>query len=195
MLRLRLSAALLPLVMLAAACSEGPTAPAPSKPAVTDPDLSLITPLLLPPGADWGLYFSSFNPDRNLLARVIHYPNGTVTGNGSFLIPRPGKSGLLKVLSASPYGNCVPNGSQCCPSVVTTCTNIPESAIVYGIAFFYLGGSSPFTLNLHSTGWPHQTNPFDTDFDTATLSFCAGPGFTSCTVAASFYGELHHEPL
>ena len=189
MLRLRLSAALLPLVMFAAACSEGPTAPAPSKPAVTDPDLSLITPLLLPPGADWGLYFSSFNPDRNLLARVIHYPSGTVKGDGSFLIPG-GKSGLLKVLSAQPYGNCVPNGSPC-----GSVTNIPESAIVYGTAFFYTGGSRPFKLDLNSHYWPHQTNPFDTDFDTATLSFCTDYTFFFCPVSVSFYGELHHEPL
>lgn len=185
MLRLRFSAALLPLVMLAAACSEGPTAPTPSKPAVTDPDLSLITPLLLPPGADWGLYFVSFNPDRNLTAKVIHYPDGTVKGNGSFLIPR-GKSGVLKVLSAVPYGDCVPNGSPC-----GSVTNIPESARVYGTAFFYTGGSAPFTLDLHSNFWPNPTNTFDT----ATLSFCKDYSFADCPVSVPFYGELHHEPL
>ena len=58
-----------------AACSEPPTAP-PDGPDADRPDLSIITPVILPAGADWGLYFQSFNQTRSLTARVIHYPDG-----------------------------------------------------------------------------------------------------------------------
>jgi hypothetical protein len=56
----RRSSALAAWLVIAAACSEGPTAP-PSEPEPTPADLSVITPFLLPAGADWGLYFQSFN--------------------------------------------------------------------------------------------------------------------------------------
>ena len=79
-----------------AACSEPPTAP-PDGPDADRPDLSIITPVILPAGADWGLYFQSFNQTRSLTARVIHYPDGRVTGSGIFAIPLVG-TGILRVI-------------------------------------------------------------------------------------------------
>ncbi len=183
MSRLRSTAAILAATLLAAACSDSPTGPAPVKPVAIDPANSIITPFLLPPGADWGLYFVSFNRDRYLTARVIHYPNEVVTGDGQFLIPGA-KSGVFHIYSAVPYGGCVPNGLPC-----GSVTNIPESANVTGIAYFYTGGSAPITIDLHSNFWPNPTNLFDT----AKLNIlCTGYG---CPVSRSFFGELHHEPL
>jgi hypothetical protein len=75
-LRLRSTAALVPSLLLAAACAETPTAPSTDRPLASAPDLSVVTPFLLPPGVDWGLYFQSFNQNRTLNARVIHYPSG-----------------------------------------------------------------------------------------------------------------------
>ena len=167
-----------------AACSETPSAP-PDNAASDRPDLSIITPVILPAGADWGLYFQSFNRTRSLTTRVIHYPDGRVTGSGIFAIPLVG-TGILRVTGASPYGNCIPQGSPC-----GTVTNIPESAVATGTARFLsgprVGQQVPFTLDLHSTFFPDQT----TIFDMATLSFCSGS--SSCG-GYSFFGELHHEP-
>lgn len=181
MLRLHRSGALLPLLLLAAACAEAPTGPPTDQPGTTPPDLSVITPFLLPPGADWGLYFVSFNQNRVLNARVIHYPSGSVSGNGSFGIPGAG-SGVLRVTGASPYGKCIPEGAPC-----GTFTNVPESAVATGTATFITGRRVPFRLDLHSNFWPNPTNTYDT----AKLTFC----YTSTSCASySFYGELHHEP-
>jgi hypothetical protein len=171
--------AAIPFVLLAAACAEAPTAPTDDQ-VTPPPDLSVITPFLLPPGADWGLYFVSFDQDRNLSARVIHYPDGSATGNGSFAIPG-GKSGVLRVTSATPYGNCLPNGAPC-----GTITNVPESAVATGTATLLTGRQVPFTLDLHSNYWPTVNS-----YDTATLTLC----YSSRHCASySFYGELHHEP-
>jgi hypothetical protein len=170
----------IPALLLAAACAEGPTAPPTDEP----PDLSVITPFLLPPGADWGLYFVSFNPNRSLNARVIHYPSGAVSGNGSFAIPGA-RSGVLRVTGAQPYGNCIPNASPC-----GTVTNVPESAVATGTATFLTGRRVPFRLDLHSNYWPNPSNIYDT----ATLAFCTDYSYSSCPVSYSFYGELHHEP-
>ena len=95
--------------LVLAACSEPPTAP-PDGPDAERPDLSIITPVILPAGADWGLYFQSFNQTRSLTTRVIHYPDGSVSGSGIFVIPLVG-TGVLRVTGASPYGNCIPQGS------------------------------------------------------------------------------------
>ena len=176
--------AVLVAILMLAACSETPLAP-PDDAAPDRPDLSVITPIILPAGADWGLYFQSFNQTRSLTARVIHYPDGRVTGSGIFAIPLVG-TGILRVTGASPYGNCIPQGSPC-----GTVTNIPESAVASGTAFFLSGPRAghhvPFTLDLHSTFFPDQT----TVFDMARLSFCSGS--SSCG-GYSFFGELHHEP-
>jgi hypothetical protein len=179
MLRLRPTVALLPALLLAAACAETPMAPSTDRTNALDP--SVVTPFLLPAGADWGLYFQSFNPNRTLNARVIHYPSGSVTGNGTFSIPGAG-SGVLRVTAATPYGNCIPNGHVCDAG-----HPVPESAIARGTATFLTGRRVPFTLDLHSNFWPNLRNIYDT----ARLTLC----YTSTTCAAySFYGELHHEP-
>ena len=178
MLPMRRTAAGIPILLLAAACAEAPTAP--DEPVTTRPELSVITPFLLPPGADWGLYFVSFNQNRTLTARVIHYPDGSATGDGSFVVPGR-RSGVLQVSSATPYGDCLPNGAPC-----GTITNVPESAVVTGTAILSSGQRVPFTLDLHSNYWPTVST-----YDTATLNLCFTP--TRC-VAYSFFGELHHEP-
>jgi hypothetical protein len=166
------------ILLLVAACTEAPTEP--SETVTAPPELSVITPLLLPPGADWGLYFVSFNQDRTLHTRVIHYPDGSATGDGAFVLP-DGRSGVLRVTSASPYGDCLPNGAQC-----GEITNVPESAVVTGWARLGTGRRIPFTLDLHSNYWPTVST-----YDTATLTLC----YTSrrC-VDYMFFGELHHEP-
>jgi hypothetical protein len=181
MLRLRSTAALVPSLLLAAACAESPTAPSTDSPPAIAPNPSVVTPFLLPPGADWGLYFQSFNQNRTLNARVIHYPSGSVTGNGSFVIPGA-RSGVLRVSAATPYGNCIPNGHVCDED-----HHVPESAIASGTATFLSGRQVPFTLDLHSNFWPNPTNTYDA----ARLTLC----YTSTNCASySFYGELHHEP-
>ena len=167
------------VLLLVGACAEPPTAPD-SESVTTPPELSVITPLLLPPGADWGLYFVSFNQTRSLHARVIHYPDGTARGNGTFAVPG-GASGLLRITSASPYGNCLPNGAPC-----GTITNVPESALTAGVATLLNGRQVPFTLDLHSNYWPTVST-----YDVATLTLCYSG--KRC-VGYSFYGELHHEP-
>jgi hypothetical protein len=172
-------AAALSILLLVGACSEAPTSPE-EEAVPADPDLSVITPILLPPGADWGLYFVSFNRDRSLHARAIHYPDGTATGNGSFTVPG-GPSGFLRITSAEGYGDCLPTGSPC-----GTVTNVPESAVTRGTATLLTGRRVPFTLDLHSNFWPVTST-----YDTATLTLCYT---TSHCQAYSFYGELHHEP-
>jgi hypothetical protein len=175
---LRVPASGITILLLATACAEAPTEP--SEAVSTPPELSVITPFLLPPGADWGLYFVSFNQDRTLNARVIHYPDGSATGSGSFVIPG-GRSGVLRVAGATPYGDCLPNGAQCGQT-----TNVPESAVVTGTATLASGRRVTFTLDLHSNYWPTVST-----YDTATLTLC----YTArrC-VDYSFFGELHHEP-
>jgi hypothetical protein len=177
--------ALIGTLLLASACGESPTEPPADLSDPTPIDPSVITPIILPSGADWGLYFQSFNQTRSLTARAIHYPDGTVTGRGIFTLPTVG-SGILRVTGATPYGNCIPQASPC-----GTVTNVPESAITTGTATFLSGSragrSFPFTLDLHSNLWPNPTNTFDT----ATLTFC----YTSSRCHSySFFGELHHEP-
>jgi len=171
-------------LVIVAACTDSPTAP-PSQPDPTPADLSVITQFILPAGADWGLYFQSFNQSKSLTARVIHYPNGSVTGSGIFTIPLVG-TGVLRVAEADPYGNCIPQGSPC-----GTITNVPESAVARGMAWFFSGPRAgqrvPFTLDLHSTFFPDQTSTFDMAF----LKFCSAE--SSCPVH-DFFGELHHEP-
>jgi hypothetical protein len=175
----RSGAAAVLCLAIATACGEAPTAPEDDL-ASPPPDLSVITPLLLPPGADWGLYFVSFNQTRALNARVIHYPDGSARGNGSFTVP-DGLSGFLRVRTATPYGDCLPTGSPC-----GTITNTPESAVVTGTATLLNGRRAAFTLDLHSNYWPTVNT-----YDTATLELCFKSG--RC-VSYSFYGELHHEP-
>ena len=180
----RFRRAVLTAGLLLAACGEPPSAPS-DGPDADRPDLSIITPIILPAGADWGLYFQSFNQTRSLTTRVIHYPDGSVTGSGIFTIPLVG-TGILRVTGATPYGNCIPHGSPC-----GTVTNIPESAIATGTVRFLsgprVGQIRPFTLDLHSTFFPDQTSVFDQ----AHLKFCTSG--SSCPTY-SFFGELHHEP-
>ncbi|HZA97809.1 MAG TPA: hypothetical protein VE399_03465 [Gemmatimonadales bacterium] len=144
----------------AAGCSEAPTAPE-EEMVPPDPELSVITPLLLPPGADWDMYFVSFNQTRTLHARVIHCPDGSASGTGSFTVSG-GPSGYLRITSAEPYGDCLPKGSPC-----GTVTNVPESAVTRGTATLLTGRRVPFTLDLHSNFWPVAST-----YDTATLTLC-----------------------
>ena len=157
--------ALAATLLIAAACNESPTAPSLENPP-EKPDLSIITPLILPAGADWGLYFQSFNSTRSLTTRVIHYQDGTVTGRGIFTIPLVG-TGILRVTGATPYGNCIPQGSPC-----GTISNVPESAVATATVRFLsgprVGQIRQFTLDLHSTFFPDQTTVFDQAF----LNFC-----------------------
>jgi hypothetical protein len=136
---LRRLSALFGVLLIGAGCSEGPTAPE-EQAAPPDPELSVITPLLLPPGADWGLYFVSFNRTRTLHARAIHYPDGSARGTGSFTVAG-GPSGFLRITSAEPYGDCLPTGSPC-----GTVTDVPESAVTRGTA----------TLLNGRGGWPSR---------------------------------------
>jgi hypothetical protein len=175
----RHSFALAATLAIAAACSDGPTAP-PLEPEPTPADLSVITPFILPAGADWGLYFQSFNQTRSLTTRVIHYPDGRVTGSGYFAIPLVG-SGVLRVTGAEPYGDCIPQGTPCDED-----NTVPESAVATGTARFLsgprFGQQVPFILDLKSTFWPITST-----FDLASLMFCS-PAST-CT-AYQFFGEL-----
>ena len=180
----RLPQVALAATLVLAACRDNPTAP-PMDNGSDGADLSVITPLILPAGADWGLYFQSFNQTRSLTARVIHYPDGTVTGSGIFTIPLVG-TGILRVTGATPYGNCIPRGSPC-----GEVTNVPESAVATGTVRFLsgprVGQVRQFTLDLHSTFFPDGTTVFDQAF----LKFCSPE--ISCPSYA-FFGELHHEP-
>jgi hypothetical protein len=176
--------------LLLAACSDLPLAPttpiAPTAPAPIPPQLGLFTPVLLPPGADWGLYFVSFNPDRALAAEVIHRPAG-VTGRGTFVVPLVG-SGKFEITGlVSTYGGYTPWASPT--------GTVPESAIVTGVAT--VAGAlapQPIELDLHSNLWPRPDGSYTPPYDTATLYFCTDLTYTTCTVVATFDGELHHEP-
>jgi hypothetical protein len=99
-------------------------------------------------------YFQSFNQTRSLTTRVIHYPDGRVTGIGIFALPLAGQ------------------GSYGSSGRALTGTASPRE--VPATAFFLSGPRAgqqvPFTLDLHSTFFPDQT----TVFDMATLSFCSG---------------------
>jgi hypothetical protein len=179
------SGAALTAVLLVTACGQDLTSPPADSPEATPIDPSIITPFILPRNADWGLYFQSFNQTQTLTARVIHYRNGRVSGQGIFNLPTVG-NGLLTLTSASPYGDCIPHASPC-----GSVTNVPESAVATGTATFltglHAGQTVPITLDLHSNLWPNPTNTFDT----ATLTFCYAAA--QCD-SYSFYGELHHEP-
>jgi hypothetical protein len=198
MLRVRpLARLLIPAAMLTvSACSDSPVAPTPAPmeaPSAAAP--SLITPLLLPPGAEWGLYFNSFNPDRFLAARVIHYPNtgNAASGDGAFAIPAArGRKliGVLRVQSAEGYGGCVPYAAACDQTNLFYPLLIPESAKVTGLAVVN-GRTTGFRLDLQSNLWPLDF----TRFDLASLRFCGNPAaLATCGEAYTFYGELHHEP-
>ncbi len=180
-------------IVIGAACSESPTAPPPAPLSPKQPDLSVITPILLPPGAAWGLYFTSFNTNRNLTVDAIHYYNGTTRGKGSFVVPGVG-IGALYVTRADAYGGCVPNGTgmPCDPNNNKNegVKGVPESAWVYGVAFLTNGVRKLFKVDLHSNFWPNPTN----QFDTADLYFCTSFSYATCTLVSHFYGELHHEP-
>src|SRR4051812_11124365 len=103
------SIALAATVLVVAACSEPPTAPPTTKIAPQQADPSIITPLLLPPGAAWGLYFTSFNRDRNLTMDAIHYYNGNSSGRGSFVVPgvAAGILHVARVVAQTDQG-CIP---------------------------------------------------------------------------------------
>jgi hypothetical protein len=180
-----------PVLLLAAACADSATAPPQERLAPKpEPTFGLFTPPLLPPGADWGHYFNSFNPDRHLSAYVIHYP-GSVTGRGIFIIPALGLGRLRVTTLVSTSQDCVPWGTPCSDPGAT---NIPESSTVRGDGTM---GVVPitFTLELQSHLWPPEgwspgSDP-GTNYDTAKLTICTTP--TTCTTT-TFYGELHHEP-
>jgi hypothetical protein len=173
---------LVPLLFFAFACSDSPTAPPATQLAPVPPERSILTPFILPPGADWGHYFVSFNRDRTLDVSVIHYPSRAPSGRGTVAIPQVG-IGLLFVTSAAadPTQGCTPDGSPC-----GTFSNVPEGSNSSGIAFLN-GRPGTFALHLQSNYWPNPTNTYDT----ATLTLCV-----PATVCRSydFAGELHHEP-
>ena len=204
MLRVRpLVRLLIPAAMLTiSACSDSPIAPAAPMQAPEAPDLGLFTWLLLPKGAQWGLYFNSYYGDGSLNVKVIHYPTtpGTqdrpdvsnkVTGSGSFSIPLAKLSGTLQPTSAVGDGTCVPWGVPCDPKPFPVW--IPEGATVTGGAVVN-GKATRFLLILKSTQYPDRSS----DPDKATLRFCSSPDAanpTACgTAAYNFSGELHHEP-
>lgn len=179
---------LITTVLIGAACSESPTGPvAPKSIAPTTPDNSVITPLLLPPGATWGVYFQSFNTDRSLTLDAIHYANGASSGGGSFYVPRVG-GGLLHVTRVVGGNRCLPEGTGT-PCDPNHNVGVPEDATVYGYAVSANRIVRPFKVDMHSNFWPNPTNTFDT----ATLYFC-DPTYSACTFVSNFYGELHHEP-
>ncbi len=184
------SLAIAAIVLTVVACSDS-TGPLPKKTVPTGPENSVITPILLPPGAAWGLYFFSFNTDRNLTIDAIHYYNGASSGRGSFFVPGTA-AGVLYVTNvvAQDLG-CVPNGTgnPCDPN---NNIGVPESAWAYGFAVLANRTTRPFKVDLHSNYWPDPTNP-NAPFDTATLYFCDAT-YTNCGVVSNFVGELHHEP-
>lgn len=173
--------------LLLGACSDLPLAPtARTAPAPVPAQPGLLTPVLLPPDADWGLYFVSFNPDRALAAEVIHTPAG-VSGRGTFVVPLIGSGKLTVTGLVSTYGGYTPWASPT--------GTVPESAIVTGTAL--VAGSltpQPIKLDLHSNLWPRPDGSYAPPYDTATLYFCTDLTYTSCTVVSTFDGELHHEP-
>jgi hypothetical protein len=182
-----------PAFLLTSACSEMATAPPEPRPApiAAEPAFGIFTPLLLPVGADWGHYFVSFDLDRHLSVQVVHYPDGSVTGKGIFIVPGLATVGTLKVTTlVNTFDGCVPYSAPCDAD-----HTIPESSTVSGVGLI---GAIPltFTLVLDShlwpppgTGLPPAPDP-GTDYDAATLTVCM---LGRCTETA-FYGELHHEP-
>lgn len=192
MSRFRLLPALIvPVMLLASACADSRTAPAPPRPTplATEPGVGLFTPLLLPAGAKWGHYFVSFNPDRHLTAEVIQYSDGRVSGRGLFIIPGVGSGTLTVTRIESTSADCVPWGTPCGEAPEP---RIPEGSTVSGVGLVN-GTPMTFTLELQSHLWPADgADPWaDTDYDTAVLTICTTP--SSCTTT-TFYGELHHEP-
>jgi hypothetical protein len=186
-------ALVVPVLLLVAACSDSPTAPARPQlaPTPAEPSPSIFTPILLPAGAKWGHYFNSFNTDRVLAAEVIQYYDGHVGGRGIFVIPGVGTGTLNVTKIESTSADCVPYGTPCADAPEP---KIPESSTASGDGRI---GVTPltFTLELQSHLWPPQgwtpgTDP-GTDYDTATLTICPLGG--ACTTT-TFYGELHHEP-
>jgi hypothetical protein len=181
-------ALVVPAIILAAACSDSPTGPARPTlaPVPADPSFGIFTPLLLPPGAEWGHSFVSFNPDKRLAINVVRYPNGRVRGRGIFVIPGVGV-GTLTPTAIQGSSDCVPWGTPCADAPEP---KIPESSTVTGVGTVN-GMPMTFTLELQSHLWPEQgSDPWaDTDYDTATLIIHTTP--PSRTM---FYGELHHEP-
>jgi len=181
----------LPLLLLATACSEAPTAP--QRPSLTPtpaaPAPGIFTPLLLPADADWGHYFVSFNPDRHLSIEVRHYPDGSVQGTGIFAVPGIARFGTLRVTAlVNTFDGCTPYSTPCDQN-----HTVPESSTVSGVG---LVGAIPLTfeLVLDSHLWPPESwDPGEdpgTDYDAATLTVCM---LGTCTTT-TFYGELHHEP-
>jgi hypothetical protein len=188
MLRARRQATLLtPLLLLAFACSESPTAPPPSQVAPESPELGVLTPFLLPPGAAWGHYFTSFNRDRALAVSIIYYNPSLARGHGTFAVPTVtgAVAGLLKVTSAAPdYSKgCTPDGTGPC--------GVPENSDASGVVFVNGRAVGTFTLHLESNFWPRNDNIFDPNYDTATLRLVVGGVQYG---PYEFYGELHHEP-
>lgn len=183
----RASIAALGAALLVVACSDSPVAPAsPMSPPSLPAQAGFLTPVLLPAGADWGLYFVSFDPDRALAAEVIHGPAG-VSGRGAFVIPLVG-SGRFEITGLeSTYGGYTPWASAT--------GTVPESAIVTGVAV--VAGSltpQPIKLDLQSNLWPSRDGGYAPPYDMATLYFCTDFTYTACTVVSTFVGELHHEP-
>lgn len=190
--RLRPALALaVPALLVVSACSDSPTAPARPRlaPIPAEPSFGVFTPIILPAGAKWGHYFTSFNTDRSLAADVIQYSDGRVGGRGIFAIPGVGFGTLTVTRIESTSADCVPWGTPCTEAPEP---KIPESSTVSGVGLIN-GAPMTFTLELESHLWPAEgSDPWaDTDYDTATLTICTTP--TSCTTT-TFYGELHHEP-
>jgi hypothetical protein len=188
-------ALVVPALVLASACSDSPTAPSRARlaPTPTEPQFSIYTPLLLPPGAKWGHYFNSFNTDRHLSVYVIFYPDSSASGRGVFVLPGGAGAGRLNVTKVeSTSSDCVPWGTPCANLPEP---RIPESSTVSGDGTIN-GARMTFTLQLQSHQWPPQgwTPGADpgTNYDTATLTICILGG--GCLSAVEFYGELHHEP-
>lgn len=190
----RLQAALTilaPALLLVSACSESPTAPNRPRlaPTAAAPAPGLFTPLLLPPDADWGHYFVSFNPDRHLSVEVRHYPDGSVQGTGIFVVSGGTPLGTLKVTTlVNTFDGCTPYSTPCDQD-----HTVPESSTVSGVGLI---GAIPLTFELvldshlwPPHGWEPGADP-GTDYDTATLTVCM---LGTCTTT-TFYGELHHEP-
>ena len=180
--------ALVGIVLIGAACSESPTGPAPTPLTPKTPDNSVITPLLLPPGAAWGVYFQSFNTDRSLTLEAIHYYSGASSGRGSFYVPGVG-AGVLYVTRVVGSNRCVPEGTGT-PCDPNNNVGVPEDATVYGYAVRANRSITPFRVDLVSNFWPNPTNTYDT----AALYFCDATYTCPPTPVSTFYGELHHEP-
>ncbi len=195
MSRVRRALALVaPVLLLTSACSDLPMAPSrpPVTPVMAEPSYGIFTALLLPAGADWGHYFVSFDPDRHLSVDVVHYPDGSVTGRGIFVVPGARTVGTLRVTTlVNTFDGCTPYSTPCTGAR----GEIPESSTVSGVGLI---GAIPltFTLILDShlwpppgTGLPPEPHP-GMDYDAATLRVCM---LGTCT-ETEFRGELHHEP-